>query len=315
MLESMIEHPRPTRAEITDVANAIYDGTSAIMLSGETAAGKYPVEAVKTMDAIARRTEMDIDYCARLKKHHVERHLSIADAVSHTACSTAMEIEADAIIAVSKSGETGRLLSKYRPTQPIFACIVDEFAARRMAISWGIYPIVTPLMTQTDDLLEKCVELCRATGKLNNGDLVVITAGVPVGVSGTTNMVKVQVVGNAMINGIGIGKNSATGPLCICESHDDLKAKFTPGCVLVVRSTSNDVVEYMKEAAAIIAEEAGQNSHAAIVGYTLGKPVIVGAIAATKNLKDGVIATVDASKNSVHLVVREKSEGTEDVLA
>lgn len=302
MLESMMENPRPTRAEITDVANAIYDGTSAIMLSGETAAGKYPVEAVKTMAAIALRTESDINYDKRLRTASNEAHLSVAAAVAHAACTTAMDIQANAIVTVTKSGETARLLCKYRPVTPIIACVLTEQTRRHLSLSWGITPIVMNYANDTDELIEKSIDAALEKSLLVSGDLVVITAGVPVGVSGTTNMIKAHLVGNSLLSGVGVGKANAVGNVCVCRTEEDLKEKFKPQCVLVVQSTSNDMLEYLRDASAIISEEPGLNSHAAIVGLTLGKPVIVGAIGATRTLHDGMHVSVNSERGLVHTV-------------
>ena len=293
MLESMTENPRPTRAEITDVANAIYDGTSAIMLSGETAAGKHPVEAVKTMAEIALHTELDINYNKRLQQREVDRHLGVADAISHAACSTAMDINAQAIITVTRSGETARLLSKYRPSQPIIACVSEEFIARQLALSWGIIPIIMPLVSTTDDLIETSVSTTKKAGLVADGDMVVITAGIPVGIFGTTNMIKAQLVGNALISGVGIGNTTVRGNICICQSDDEIINKLKEGDVLIAPTTTNRVLDQMRFASAIITEEPGLNSHAAIVGLTLNKPVIVGANGATKLLKDGMLVSID----------------------
>lgn len=299
MLDSMMQNPRPTRAEITDVANAIYDGTSAIMLSGETAAGKYPVEAVRTMSAIAERTESDIDYNKRLKIRGISGHLGVADAVAHAACTTAMDIGARAIVTVSKSGETARLLCKYRPQTPIIACVIGESVYRQLSMSWGITPLMMPMVHTTDELLEKSVMLAQQAGYVQDGDLVVITAGVPVGVSGTTNMIKAHLVGDALLTGAGVGCQVATGRLCICRDDNDLRAKFRPGDVLVASSTTNDMLPQMRVASAIITEEPGMNSHAAIVGLTLGKAVIVGAAGALHKLRHGMLVSVDSERGIV----------------
>ncbi|MDR0222081.1 MAG: pyruvate kinase [Oscillospiraceae bacterium] len=305
MLESMIVNPRPTRAEVSDVANAIYDGTSAVMLSGETAAGKYPVEAVGTMARIAEDTEKDINYARRFYRYHNERrHLGVADAVCHSTCATAIDVEADAILTVTKSGETARLLSKYRPNQPIYACVIDEHIARHLFLSWGVYPIIMPIMQSTDEVLKKSEELCFEAGYIKNGDIIVVAAGLPVGASGTTNMIKVHLVGESLISGAGIGKGSGSGTVCVCRTEEDVKTKFKPGNVLVIPSTSNNILEYIRQASAIITEEPGANSHAAIVGLTLDKPVIVGAIAATKTLADGLHVSVDAERGVVHQIDR-----------
>lgn len=194
MLESMIENPRPTRAEITDVANAIYDGTSAIMLSGETAAGKYPVEAVRTMSAIAERTESDTHYIEQMRKMPMDGSKDISSAIAHATCCVAADIDASAIITVTKSGQTARLLSKGRSHTPIIACVVDEKVQRQLAISWGVHPIMMTAADSTDELVDMAVKTAMNGGMLKSGDSVVVTAGIPLGVSGTTNMIKVHTV-------------------------------------------------------------------------------------------------------------------------
>ena len=300
MLESMMGNPRPTRAETTDVANAIYDGTSAIMLSGETAAGKYPVQAVRTMAAIAKRTERDINYNKRLRSRPLGSHLSVADAVAHAACTTAMDIKADAIITVSKSGDTARLLCKYRSETPIIACVLTEQVYRHLALSWGIIPVQMPYARNTDELVDLSVKAAQDAGLVHDGDVVVITAGVPVGISGTTNMIKAHLVGDALITGVGIGTSNAMGIACVCRTSEEIKEKFKPGNVLVTPSTDNDMLDALRSASAIITEEPGINSHAAIVGLTLGKPVIIGAAGATRRLHDGMKISVDSERGIVH---------------
>ena len=235
MLDSMMENPRPTRAEITDVANAIYDGTSAIMLSGETAAGKYPVETVKTMNAIALRTEADINHAKRMAMQSSGRgRLSVAAATAHAACTTAQEIGADAIITVSQSGTTARLVSRFHPGTPIIACLLSRQVQRQMALYWGVEPIMMPYVNSTDELVSHAVESAEAAGLVRQGDLVVVTAGVPVGISGTTNMIRVQQVGGALVNAVGVGDSKASGPLCVCRRIEEVAEKLRPGDVLVV---------------------------------------------------------------------------------
>ena len=299
MLDSMIENPRPTRAEITDVANAIYDGTSAIMLSGETAAGKYPVEAVRTMAAIAERTENDASYFSRMRKAPVDSRMSIVGATAHAAGTTAADVKAAAIITVSKSGETARLVSKGRPSTPVIACVVDDWVQRHLSLSWGVTPLLMPYAHNTDELIDLSVKTAEEAGLVHTGDLVVVTAGVPVGISGTTNMLKVHMVGDSLLNGVGIGDHNAKGPVCICRSNHDVKAKFRKGDVLVVPYTNNEMLDAMRDASAIVVEEAGLNSHAAIVGLTLGKAVLVGASGATRALKDGAMVSVDCDRGIV----------------
>ena len=301
MLDSMMVNPRPTRAEISDVANAIYDGTSAIMLSGETAAGAYPVEALKTMSAIAERTENEEHY---RPQRHAEIQISVSDATAHAACLTAKDVNAAAIVTVSESGNTARLLSKYRPKQPIIACVMDEQVQRQLSLSWGITSLLMGPAHSTDELIEMSTALAEKNGYLHNGELTVVTAGVPVGVSGTTNMIKIHMVGNCLATGVGVGRGktdlvSASGKACVCRTLEEVKAKFRPGMVLVVPSTSNEMLSYVRDAAALVVEEPGLNSHAAIVGNSLLKPTIVGAAGACSHIRDGLDIAVDCVHGSV----------------
>ena len=304
MLDSMMVNPRPTRAEISDVANAIYDGTSAIMLSGETAAGAYPVEALKTMSAIAERTENEVHYRDNRLVDAGNGQISVSDATAHAACLTAKDVNASAIVTVSESGNTARLLSKYRPAQPIIACVMNEQVQRQLAISWGITPLMMALAHSTDELIEMSTSLAKENGYLHDGELAVVTAGVPVGVSGTTNMIKIHMIGNCLATGVGIGPEgsalaNATGKACVCHNLDELRAKFKPGMVLVVPSTSNEMLSYVRDAAALVVEELGLNSHAAIAGKALLKPTIVGAAGATSHIRDGLMVAVDCAHGSV----------------
>ena len=192
MLESMVHNPRPTRAEITDVANAIYDGTSATMLSGETASGKYPVEAVKTMARIAERAENDIDYRKRfLERSMAESSETITDAISHATCLIALNMHAAAIVTVTKSGTTAKMISRFRPNMPIIACTPDASTYRQLSLSWGVTPVLIGEERITDVLFEHAVDASVDTGIISKGDLVVLTAGVPLSISGTTNLIKV----------------------------------------------------------------------------------------------------------------------------
>lgn len=209
MLDSMMKNPRPTRAESTDVANAIYDGTSAIMLSGETAAGLYPVEALKTMVRIACRAEQDIDYVKRFKARAYEEAPDVTNAISHATCTTAHDLGATAIITVTKSGKTARMISKYRPSAPIIGCTTSAHVCRQLNLSWGVTPLHIQEESDTDSLFDHAVDAAQKTGVIENGDLVVITAGVPLGISGTTNLMKVHVVGHVLASGTGITSKSA----------------------------------------------------------------------------------------------------------
>jgi pyruvate kinase len=302
MLDSMIVNPRPTRAEISDVANAIYDGTSAIMLSGETAAGAYPVEALKTMSAIAERTEQEGFHLRSRTMDSNPGKISVSDATAHAACLTARDVNAAAIVTVSESGTTARLLSKYRPQQPIIACVMREQVQRQLSLSWGITPLMMSLAHSTDELIEMSTALAKENGYLHNGELAVVTAGVPVGVSGTTNMIKIHMVGNCLATGVGVGPENndvASGKACVCRTMDEVRAKFKPGMVLVVPSTSNEMLSFVRDAAALVVEEPGLNSHAAIVGNSLLKPTIVGAAGACSHIRDGLDIAVDCAHGSV----------------
>ena len=195
MLDSMISNPRPTRAEITDVANAVYDGTSAIMLSGETAAGQYPTEAVRTMVAIAARTEKVINYFGQGPSDPMAGNLGISGATAHAACTTAAVTGAHAILTVTKNGSTAQHISKYRPNNRIIACVMQPEIQRHLAITWGVTPILMDYAKSTDEMIEFSIEAAKKESLIKDGDIVVITSGVPIGISGTTNMIKVQTVG------------------------------------------------------------------------------------------------------------------------
>ncbi len=299
MLESMTHQPRPTRAEITDVANAIFDGTSAIMLSGETANGLYPIEAVETMAKIAERTEQDIDYGKRFSNIRVSGFSDVPRAISHATCTTANDLNAAAIITVTKSGRTARMLSRFRPATPIIGCSPDPQICRHMNMSWGITPLLIEEKTSTDDLLAHTIEITSKHGLVNHGDVVVITAGIPLGVSGTTNMMKVQIVGNVLVSGIGIGEGTACGNLCVCKNEDEAIEKFKDGDILVIPFATQKIIGILKKSSAIICEHSDAGSYAAVVGQVLGRPVIVGAAGATKILHSGTAVTVDSKKGLV----------------
>ena len=300
MLDSMMKNPRPTRAETTDVANAIYDGTSAIMLSGETAAGAYPVEALKTMARIAVRAENDIDYVKRFRNRNLgDETPNVTNAISHATVTTALDLGASAIVTVTKSGMTARMISKFRPPCPIVCCTTSETTRRQMNLSWGVIPLMAEEKDNMDILFDHAVDCAVNAGVIHNGELVVITAGAPLGVSGTTNLLKVHMVGNILVQGTGATKHTACGNLCVVNNEKEAFDRFRPGDILVISQTSNRLLPIMKEAAGIITETPGLNSHAAIVGMTLDKPVLVGAQNATKLLKSGTTVMLDSEHGSV----------------
>jgi len=299
MLDSMMKNPRPTRAEATDVANAIYDNTSAIMLSGETAAGQYPIEAVKTMARIALTTEAAIDYEKRLRDSGSVSNPDVTNAISHAGCTTAMDLGASAIVTVTKSGFTAKMLSKFRPKAPIIACTTSKKTRRQLNLFWGITPVMICEEETTDDLFDRAVECAQNAGLVNRGELVVITAGVPLGVSGTTNLIKVHVVGHVLAKGSGIGDLTASGNLCVCQNQESLFRNYKDGDIIVINHTDNSMMDQLRTASAIITEEDGTDSHGAVVGMSLQIPVLTGVENAVQLLKQGSFVTVDAASGIV----------------
>ena len=299
MLDSMMKNPRPTRAETNDVANAIYDGTSAIMLSGETAAGAYPIEAVTIMARIATKTESDIDYAKRLKNAVETEPVTVTNAISYSTCTSAHDLGATAIVTVTKSGRTARMISKYKPNCPIIGCTTSEHTYRHLALSWGVHPVLMDTKESTTDLFDAAKDLATATNHVKSGDLVVITGGFPLGVSGTTNMMKVDVIGNILVSGTGVAGKRVSGNVCVCQNVDDVRENLQDGDILVIGQTTNDLVPYLSKAAGIVSEQSGANSHAAIVGLTMNIPTLVGAKNATQILKSGVTVVLDAIRGNI----------------
>ena len=299
MLDSMMKHPRPTRAEATDVANAVYDGTSAIMLSGETAAGDYPVEALQTMVKIASRTEQDINYMSRLKKRSILTNPDITNAIAHATCTTAMDLNASAIITVSNSGRTARMVSKYRPACPIIGCSVNKDVCRKMSLSWGVTPLLVELKHNSDELFDHAVDKAEEMGLIKQGEIVVLTAGVPLGISGTTNMIKVHVAGHILMRGKGLNDKVDSGNMCVVNSAEELKEKFKVGDIIVAKDTCNEMMEQIRLSSGLILEKNSINCHGAIAGLSLDIPVLIGAENATQILKSGAFVTLDGKKGIV----------------
>jgi pyruvate kinase len=300
MLESMMLNPRPTRAEASDIANAILDGTDCIMLSGETASGKYPVETLQTMARIAMRTEESLQYNAILMSKGITLQNTTTDAISHATVQIAYELNAAAIITATEHGYTARMVSKYRPQATIIAVTPNERTIRRMMLFWGVQPVLGAATNNSDDMVQNATAKSVEQGLVKEGDLVVITAGVPAGMSGTTNMIRVHVVGNILLRGIGIGQKAVSGNVCIAHSSKEVKNKFRPGDILVVAGIDEETAVYAAKAAAIIAEEGGLTSNAAVVGISVGIPVIIGVDGALECLQDGLLVTVDGARGLVY---------------
>lgn len=299
MLDSMIRNPRPTRAEASDVANAIFDGTSCVMLSGETAAGKYPIETIEVMAKIAEKAEKSMDYWNRFATARTELDTSVTNAISHATCTTALDLKAAAIITVTQSGHTARMIARFRPACPIIATTANPKVQRQLNLSWGVMPYLVGIAKTTDDMFDNGVEKALESGLVKNGDLAVITAGMPAGISGTTNTLKVHIVGRVLVQGVGIGTSSVTGELCVAQNTKEAMDKFTDGNIIVAPFTDNSMLPVIKRASAIVVEEHGQSCHAATVGLALDIPVIVGAENATKILKAGSVVTVDSERGLV----------------
>ncbi|HBP63398.1 MAG TPA: pyruvate kinase [Desulfosporosinus sp.] len=288
MLDSMIRQPRPTRAEASDVANAILDGTDAIMLSGETAAGLFPLEAVQMMDKIAKRIEQtDLG-------HQVTRQTqrNVAGAISFASYTIAKDLDAAAILTPTHSGLTARMISKYRPIALIVAATPFAITARKLALQWGVQPLVVPQSLGTDEMLSVAVNASLNKNFIRSGDVVVITAGVPIGKVGSTNMIKVQIMGNILSRGTGIGRKSYSGIARKVKSPK--KDIFNDGDILIAETTDADYVPIIARAGAIVIVEGGLTSHAAIVALQYGIPAIVGSKEAFSKVSNGQTLTVDA---------------------
>lgn len=299
MLDSMQRNPRATRAEASDVANAIYDGTDAVMLSGETAAGQYPEEAVKTMRNIAISAEAAQDYKKLLSDRTKLVETSLVNAIGVSVAHTALNLNVKAIVAATESGSTAITISKYRPHSDIIAVTPSEHTARQLALVWGAYPVVKKGRKTTDDLLNNAVATAVATEKVGNGDLIIITAGVPTGEKGTTNMMKLHLVGDEIAKGQGVGRGSTTGKTVISKTASDLEGKDLSQSIIVTNSIDESYVPYVEKAAGLITEENGITSPSAIVGLEQGIPTIIGVENATKELKNDLLVTVDANQGRI----------------
>ena len=299
MLDSMQRNPRATRAEASDVANAIYDGTDAVMLSGETAAGQYPEEAVKTMRNIAVSAEAAQDYKKLLSDRTKLVETSLVNAIGVSVAHTALNLNVKAIVAATESGSTARTISKYRPHSDIIAVTPSEKTARQCAIVWGVNPVVKEGRKTTDALLNNAVATAVETGRVSNGDLIIITADVPTGEKGTTNMMKIHLVGDEIAKGQGVGRGSVVGHAIVADSASDLEGKDLSDKVIITNSVDETLVPYVEKAIGLITEENGITSPSAIIGLEKGIPTVVGVEQATKEIKNDMLVTLDASQGKV----------------
>lgn len=299
MLDSMQRNPRATRAEASDVANAIYDGTDAVMLSGETAAGQYPEEAVKTMRNIAVSAEAAQDYKKLLSDRTKLVETSLVNAIGVSVAHTALNLNVKAIVAATESGSTARTISKYRPQSDIIAVTPNVETARQCALVWGIFPVVKEGRKTTDALLNNAVATAVETERVQNGDLIIITAGVPTGEKGTTNMMKLHLVGDELAKGQGIGRSSVVGKTLVVKDASELEGKDLSESIIVTSSVDETLVPYIENAIGLITEENGITSLSAIIGLEKGIPTVVGVENATSEIQSDVLITVDANQGKI----------------
>lgn len=298
MLDSMVSNPRPTRAEVSDVANAILDGTDAVMLSNETAVGSFPVEAVATMARIAERIEQEetLNTNSRLSR---DKRRSVPNAISQAVGQIAENLGAAAIMTLTQTGATARNVSKFRPKTPILAITPHVNVARQLQMVWGVRPLLVLELPSTGQTFQAAINVAQEKNLLTEGDLVVMTAGTLQGVSGSTDLIKVEIVTAVLGHGIGLGQGSVSGRARVVHNAMDA-SNFNPGDILVASRTGVDFVEAIRKAGGIITEEESLTSHAAVIGLRLGVPVIVGVKEATQVIKDGAILTLDIQRGLIY---------------
>lgn len=299
MLESMQENPRPTRAEASDVANAVFDGTDATMLSGESANGKYPVEAVGTMARIDMEAESALSELGSFQINEFDKS-NVTETIGLSVARAAKNLGVKTIVAATESGHTARMISKYRPDADILAVTFDENTKRSLMVNWGVYPTVAEKPTTTDDMFDLAAQKAVDLGFAKEGDLILITAGVPVGERGTTNVMKVQMIGSKLLQAQGIGESTVVAHAVVAKSAEEAIKNAKDGMVLVVPTTDKEYMPAIEKAAALIVEDGGLTSHAAVVGIAQDIPVVVGAKDATSTVVDGEVVTVDPRRGIVY---------------
>ncbi|WP_268913122.1 pyruvate kinase [Lentilactobacillus sp. SPB1-3] len=298
MLDSMQENPRPTRAEASDVANAVFDGTDATMLSGESANGDYPVESVATMARIDVKAENAFaDFGTPRPKFDAS---DVTESIGDSVARVAKELGIHTIVAATRSGYTARMISKYHPDADILAITFDERTRRGLMVNWGVHPVLVDEVKSTDEIFDLASKKAVETGLAKEGDLIIVTAGVPVGESGTTNLMRVQLIGSKLVQGQGVGDKTVIGKAVLAKSASDANNKVTEGSILVTSSTDKDYLPAIEKASAVVVENGGLTSHAAVVGISMGIPVIVGAANATSKISDGELITVDSRRGVIY---------------
>lgn len=299
MLDSMIENPRPTRAEASDVANAVWDGTDATMLSGESANGDYPVEAVATMAKIDEKAENAMAEDGNLQINTFDQS-DVTETISAAVARAAKNLGVKTIVAATQSGYTARMISKYRPDADILAITFDERVRRGLMVNWGVHPIIADRPSTTDEMFELAANKAVDLGLAKEGDLILVVAGVPVGESGTTNIMKLQLIGSKLASGQGVGDETVIGKAVVATSADEANKKAVEGGVLVTKTTDKDYLPAIEKSSALVVENGGLTSHAAVVGISMGIPVIVGVQNATSILSDDELITVDSRRGIIY---------------
>lgn len=300
MLDSMIRNPKPTRAEASDVANAVIDGADAVMLSGETAGGRYPVGSVKMMHKILMRTEENLSEWQRTPKIFFNCG-EIADAVSRAARDISETVCATAILSLTRSGATARMVSKYRPDCPIIAMTPSFSTWRELALVWGVYPLICPFTTDVEESVSNSLSIVQEEGLIKGGDNVVFTSGIPLGVPGSTNLVQVYTVGKIIGKGLSLIKKKTRGVVCKAETPEEANQKITQGSILVVRKTDRDYIPAMERASGVVSEEDGFSCHTAVASLNMGLPGIVGVSGIFDLVEDGTLITLDGVRGVVYL--------------
>lgn len=295
MLDSMVRNPRPTRAEVSDVANAIMDGSDAIMLSGETASGEWPVEAVETMADIAGATESQINYNELLSTLLKNQTNTVQSAISASVCATANKLEAEAIITGTQSGSTARNIAKFRPKATIIAVTPMESVARRLACTWGVYTIVSETFESTDELIEKTTAAAEEQGYVDDGDLVVVSAGIPVNHKGSTNMMKIHIIGDVLLEGKGLEpiRRQVSGIATVVHSPMEAEDRIESGSILVVHELTEAYLPHLHEAEGVVVEADSISPEVSFEVLKMEIPIVYGAAGAMAMLKDGTMITVD----------------------
>lgn len=300
MLDSMIRNPRPTRAEVTDVANAILDGSSAIMLSGETAAGNYPVKACEMMRKIAVKIEDSLDYKIIVDSTNDEHEINITNSIAKATREAALDLDAKVIIAATTSGLTARNISKFKPKSLIIAATTDEKVRRQLAIEWGVFPIRATLASSIDDLFYESINILKNIKFVKEGELVILTAGMPLGKAGSTNIMMVKTVGKLLCKGMGIGKHKISARACVAKNAKELEETFSDGDIIVTIGVYKDMLPYIQKSSGIVTVEGGLTSQGAIVGINYHLATVVGVGEAMNSIKTGDIISIDATTGEIY---------------